>query len=228
MSGNITKLYNNTSVTQNLTAIGVSYLGSTGTRAMTLPTGTQADYTYDQSTPVSGWIDIPCDITARGGGANNPAWSLFRNGIYAYEFPGSSGMKEVWATIHIPHTIDTTTGVYLHTHWAPNTASSAGDVKWNFEYTYASSNGVLGATSTTSVVTARPATYTHTISEISAPILAGSLEVDGIILIRCYRDAAATEDTSTDSAFLFFIDCHIQVNKFSTKNRNKAGGSFYT
>ena len=78
------------------------------------------------------------------------------------------------------------------------------------------------------MTTAHGAQYVHMITEIAAPVLAGTLEVDGVLQLHVYRDGAAGADTSTTSAFLLFIDAHIQVSKFATKNRNKAGGSFYT
>jgi hypothetical protein len=53
-------------------------------------------------------------------------------------------------------------------------------------------------------------------------VLTGTLEVDGIVLLRVFR-------ASTNPAALFFIDAHIPVCKHATKQRNKvATGSFYT
>jgi hypothetical protein len=207
----------------NMTALSS---GTTKISSLVFAAGTQPDFQVDQTTPADGWADITCDINVKGSGVNNPAWSLFRDNIYAFEFPGT-GMKEVWANVHIPHNYSPGTGLYFHVHWAPNVAGGTGNIKWQFEYTYASRDGTYGATTTTSVVQAMPAQYTHTITEIASPVLTGQLEVDGLLLIRCFRDAGDAQDTSTQSAFLFFIDCHINTSKFSTKYRNKATGSFY-
>jgi hypothetical protein len=192
--------------------------------------GANSDFQYDWDSPSDGWTDLPVNLTVRGSGSNNPAWSVFRNNLYAYEFVGTpdGSLKEIWGEIHVPHSHAVGTGIYFHVHWAPNSASPSGNIKFNFEYTYANSGSVYPASSVVSVVQAMPAQYTHTITEIASPVLAGRLEVDGLVLVRLYRDPADAQDTSTDSAFIFNVDCHMNVNKWGTKYRNKdIGGSFY-
>lgn len=51
------------------------------------------------------------------------------------------------------------------------------------------------------------------------------LQTDGIILIRCYRDANDTYDTLDQLPFAHFVDCHYQSTGATTKNRNYP---FYT
>ena len=227
------------------TGISVSTTGTTTTIAMsasvanasclstgvTVPASTTSDFQIDCNTPGSGWIDLPVQATVRGTGGNDPTFSTWRSPQRAYEFVGSSSeMREIFGQIHIPHTIKPGTGIYFHVHWVPSAASPSGNIVWKFDYSYAGpgNNQVFPASSTVTATATMPAQYTHMITEIAAPVLAGSLEVDGVISLRVYRDAADAGDTSTNSAFLLFIDAHIQVAKFATKNRNKAGGSFYT
>lgn len=213
-----------TQTLSNKTVTGTAYPST-----IAFSTGTGSDILYDQNAPTDGWTDIPIEITVKGSGVNDPSFTVFRNGIQAYEFVGTpdGAMRQVWGTIHIPHQITPGTGIYFHIHWAPNAASSSGNVKFNFEYTYASSGSAFPATQTVSVVQAMPAQYTHTITEIAAPVLTGSLEVDGNVLVRMYRNPADVQDTSTNSAFVFLMDCHVNISKFATKYRNKATGSFY-
>jgi hypothetical protein len=208
-------------VTPNMTCL------STG---VTVPAATTADFQIDCNTPDGGWIDIPIQPTVKGTGGNDPVYNVWRSPQRAYEFTGaSSDLREIFGQLHVPHTIKPGTGIYFHVHWVPSAASPSGNIVWKFDYSYAGpgNNQVFPASTTVTATATMPAQYTHMITEIAAPVLAGSLEVDGVISIRVYRDAADAGDTSTNSAFLLFIDTHIQVSKFATKNRNKAGGSFY-
>jgi len=53
-----------------------------------------------------------------------------------------------------------------------------------------------------------------------------ALEVDGVILARCWRDASRAADTLNVAPFLHFSDCHYQSNGvFGTKDKNYP---FYT
>lgn len=194
-----------------------------------MPVGTDPDFTYDCGTPMAGWTDIPLHPIPRSTGANVPSFNVFRGAIRAYEFVGNAAnMRELYGYFHIPHQIAPGTGIYYHVHWAPDAASPTGNITWNFEYSYANGNGtsVFPTPATISITATMPSQYTHMITEIATPALT-DLQVDGIILLRLYRDAALATDTSTNSAFLFFIDAHVNIAKFGTKNRNVATGGFY-
>lgn len=179
----------------------------------------------------NGWIDINVPITTMGSGSNDPTITSIvgLTGMQVYTFPGSGGasMHQCWGIIHIPHDYAVGTGIYLHAHVLTDTAVISGSYKINFDYTYASSDGIFSAVQTVSVVDTFSAPLQHKITEIASPILTGNLEVDGVVMIRMWRDYADVQDTFTGDLHLMFIDAHCQVSKFSTKNRNKATGSFY-
>lgn len=107
-------------------------------------------------------------------------------------------------------------------HWSnaavtPNT----GNVIWGFEYTYSRgyNQQAFPATTTITVTQACPATrYQHNIAE-TGEITIANLEVDGLILVRAYRDAAAGGDTCTDAVFGHTADIHYQSTGMATKNR---------
>lgn len=189
---------------------------------------TSPDMTIDSATGY-GWIDIPAPVQVRGSGANNPSFTAYNGNFYAYELPGSGAFREVWSEIHIPHDILPGTGVYFHTHITNGSAGgTTGTVYMQYEYIYATSTGTFSATSTVGSTTTFSAANQHRISETASSYLAGSTEVDGVILLRVFRDPANVLDTFPGSVWLLFVDCHVNVSKFSTKNRNNSGGSFYT
>ena len=241
-NGTITTLGSTTAgiTTANITTNNTTTLNVTGKATFTnqsvnvpsinFQAGTQADF---RITDTNGFLDINVPITTTGSGTNDPTITQITGltGMQMYTFPGSGGgasMRQCWGIIHIPHNYAPGTGVFFHTHVMTDAAVLTGNYKINFDYTYASSAGVFPAVQTVSVIDNFTSTLQHKISEISAPILASSLEVDGVIMIRMWRDHADAQDTFAGDVHLMFIDAHIQINKFSTKYKDKSTtGSFY-
>lgn len=179
---------------------------------------------------VDGWDDYTGEISVRGTGSNNPSFTQFQSGLYAYEFPGSA-MKEVWVSFHVRHNYAVGTKIYLHAHYANAAASpGAGDVRWGFEYTVAKGHNqaAFGAPTTVYVTqTCSTTRYQHMIAELSETdaIPSTQLEPDSLILVRIFRDATAPADTLADAVHLLMVDCHVQSNTFATKNK---APNFYT
>lgn len=170
-----------------------------------------------------GWADITGDINVKGTGANSPAWSSFVSGIYAYEF-SASVMKECWIVFHVPHSYAPGSDLYLHTHWS-TTGTDTGVVRWGFEYTYAKgynqgADSVFPSSQTVYIEQAGSGVARrHMIAE-TLPVTIPGLEVDSLILVRVFRDAAHVNDTQTSAAFLFTSDIHFLADKVVTPNRN--------
>ncbi len=171
-----------------------------------------------------GWADIIAPITVRGGGANNPAWVQFRDGIFGYEFQ-SSRSNEFWASYHLNHDYALGTPIFPHVHWSPVTAQT-GTVRWTLEYTVAkghqqTTGSVFGHTQTISMLTtiSQPSQYMHFVTEVpEAQGLTSSLfEPDALIVARWFRHGA--NDTYPASVIGFTTDIHYQVARASTKNR---------
>lgn len=142
-------------------------------------------------------------------------------------------MNEVWINFHIPHDYVPGTQIYFHTHWSnPAATPNTGNVVWGFDYTFArgglasgTANGAFPATSNITVTAACPAVSgTHNISETTGITITG-LEVDGVIMVRVYRDATNVADTCTDPVFLHLVDAHYQSTNIATKS--KTAGNFY-
>jgi hypothetical protein len=174
-----------------------------------------------------GWRDITADITVRGGGASNPAWTQYNGtSIHAYAF-AASGTTECWLSFHIPHDYVPGSEIHIHAHWSQTTADSGNSVEWYFDALYAKGfdqQAFPNAVTTVQVAQACSATVRqHMIAEVqlstSGAIGGNAIEVDGIVLVRAYRNAAATNDTSTQIAFLHFVDLHYQSDNRATKNK---------
>lgn len=222
-------LTGNGNFTDDLTPSTIAVSGSAKfASGLTVPKTTNTGVKVDVDAPTFGWRDILGDITIRVAGADDPTFSVFRGNIRAFEFSATL-MKEAFLVYHIPHDYVPGTDIYFHTHWANAAAvPNTGNVIWGFEYSYAKgyNQEAFPAASTVTVTQACPATrYQHNIAETAAVTIAG-LEIDGLVLVRVYRDGAAGGDTCTDSAFLFTADLHYQSTNVATKQKN--GPAFYT
>lgn len=187
------------------------------------------DFSIDNSEE-NGWIDINMPIIITGTGSNDPTIASVTGltRMQLYTFPGSGAMKQCWSQIHIPHNYAIGTGIYFHAHVLTDAAVLTGNYKINFDYSYASSGNVFSAVQTVSVTDNFTNTLQHKITEISSPVLTANLEVDGVVMIRMWRDPSDVSDTFAGDVHLLYIDCHMNVSKFSTKYRNKlTTGSFY-
>ena len=179
--------------------------------------------------PTTGWRDLPTEISVKGSGANNPSFTVFRDGISLHEFVGAGGgsaIRECWAEYHLNHDYKPNSDIYLHVHFAVGNTASSGNVKFNFEYTIAKGHqqgagSVFSATTTTSAIVAVNAgsNYEHHVAEIAVPISSTKLEVDSVILCRIYRDHSDVQDTFAESVWLIFTDVHYQFDRSGTKNR---------
>lgn len=190
--------------------------------ATNIDTTTNGTYTIAGG---AGWRDITSDINVKGTGANNPAWTTFINGISTYAF-SATVMQECWLVFHVDHDYKPGTGIYLHTHWS-TTGTNTGVCRWGFEYTIAKGHNQsnYGATTTVYAEQAYQGTaYRHMVTE-TAEITSAELEVDCLILVRVFRDAAHVNDTLTSVAHLFTSDIHYQADRFATKNK---APNFYT
>ena len=177
--------------------------------------------------PAFGWRDLTSAIDVRGSGGNDPNFAVYTGTtLRAFQFSAST-MNEVFFVFHVPHDWVPGTDLFFHAHWsnaaaAPNT----GNVVWSFDYSFAKGFGqeAFPAVQTASVIAASPAVrYIHNVSETTA-VSIPLMEVDGLILVRGYRDAANALDTCTDAVFLHTMDIHYQSTNMATINK---APSFY-
>lgn len=196
--------------------------------SLVLPKDSNTGIKINTASPEFGYQDILGQIELRGSGSNDPTFSIYTGtGFRAFQF-SATVMNECFIVFHIPHDYVPGTDVFFHVHWSNAAATpNTGNVIWGFEYTYARgyNQQAFPASSTVTVTQVCPATrYQHNIAETTAATIA-NLEVDGLLLVRMYRDAAAGGDTCTDAVFAHTADLHYQSTGVPTKNRNYP---FYT
>jgi hypothetical protein len=196
--------------------------------ALTIPKTPGIGIKVDQTTPTFGWRDIIGNLNVRGTGVNDPPFEIYTGtALRAYRFSATT-MMEVFFVYHIPHDYVPGTDIFFHMHWSNAAATpNTGNVVWGFEYSFAKgfNQEAFPATTTVTVTQASPATrYQHMVAETAA-ISIPTLEVDGLLLVRAYRDAAAGGDTCTDAVFGHTADIHYQSTNMATKAK---APNFYT
>lgn len=185
-----------------------------------------------------GWRDQLGNAGIRGNPSNSPTWAAWNGNIYQLQF--GTGTKEMTFEFHIQHdfltsadatAIGVTPELYLHTHWS-TAASDSGDVKWYYDITYAKGyeQAAFPAAITTSVTQTHEGTaLMHHIAEVKIATTSPSateldydtLEVDGLIIVRLYRNSADVADTITNAPFVHYTDLHYMTgDRTATKNRN--------
>jgi len=193
------------------------------TDSLVLPKTSGVGIKVDVDTPAYGWRDIIGNLNVRGTGANDPTFAIYTGtAMRQYQFSATI-MMEVFFVFHIPHDYVPGTDIYLHMHWS-NAAAVPGTVIWGFEYAFAKgfNQAPFPAFQTVTATQNSPATrYQHMVAETAAITIA-ALEVDGLLLVRAYRDA--TVDTCTDAVFGHTADVHYQSSNMATKNK---APSFY-
>ena len=188
--------------------------------------GIQVDF----AAPTFPWADQIGTINARGVGATDPAYAVFRGGIRQYQF---SVNDEVWCEFHLPHDYVPGSDIYIHAHWAYNAAAvTTGGPTWGFESTAAKGHQqqafvapVRPTIYQAAITSALGGRYMHHIAEIQLSAASPSatqlnnnlMEPDTLILVRCYL-AANTMDGGA-LPFLSFCDLHYQSTGIGTKNK---------
>jgi hypothetical protein len=175
----------------------------------------------------AGWRDMVCGLETRSG-PTQPVLQNFRNGIYLFAF-SPDNLQEAFATAHIDHDYKPGSDFHIHAHWSC-AAGATGNVKWYFEIMYAKGHNqaAFPAAVTSSVVQAASATaYRHMVAEVqmsaaspsAAQVDSDLLEVDGILLVRAYRNRDDVADTCNQSVFLHTVDIHYQTDRTATINK---------
>ncbi len=184
----------------------------------------------DFDAPTYAWQDLLGEITVRGIGANDPAWSVYRGGIRQYQFGAAD---EVWLNFHIPHDYVPGSDIYIHAHWSHIvTTVTGGSVTWGFEVSYSKGHNQAAFSAPITVTLAQNAStgqYQHLIAEIQLSAASPSvsqldsdiIEVDGLILVRAYLSAnnMTVSGGLVPDPFLHYVDIHYQSTGIGTKQK---------
>lgn len=176
--------------------------------------------------PQYAWEDYLSSTTPYSGPeAHAPSFEEFLPGINKYRFKAGDRSYHEY---HILHDYAPSTDMYIHVHWAHNSASvTGGSTTWEFTVTYAKgySQQVFHTpkilTVTQDVVNTP---LTHQIAETKLSVVGGSatqlnssdIETDGIILVQ----TKLLNNTTGTNPFMMFCDIHYQSTGLGTKNKN--------
>lgn len=189
---------------------------------------------------------------AGGGNASLPDYVSYNGfNIYAFRFGTTNPnnhLHEAFIEYHLPHDYVPNSDIYIHSHWSQATVDTGGTAgvpgicKWMYNVLSAKGHGTPGSSSRGAFSTevfcsglqqGSTTQYGHMISEIqlssltptSNQINSSTLEPDGLLLVRVYRDPNDTQDTLNQDVFLHFVDIHYQSTNISTKQKSP---DFYT
>jgi len=172
-----------------------------------------------QDNDVFGWKDMTANMSSgRGTGASAPSWAAFRGNIEALEFSAGT-MNEVFITFHPNHDIIEGENFYPHIHWSPN-GTGTGTVRWGIEYSIAKGFDQEAFPEPTTIYVEHEITtnsqYRHLISEVTDAQAIPMPEVDSLVLLRIFRDAAHANDDFASTVFGLTADLHYRSGKFNT------------
>lgn len=173
-----------------------------------------------------GWNDyIISGLVLPTTGPNPPVISEFRNGLYALGFVDGAIRKETYANIHILHDYKMGTLIYPHIHWSHSEAVPAGNVVWGLMFSIARGHNVQAYPAPTTIYLQQTALaqYTHHIIEASdaQAIPFVNAEPDSLVKITVFRDPTDVNDTFAGTAFLDFIDLHVETDGFLTQEKTR-------
>jgi len=183
-----------------------------------------------EGTPTFPWHDLLGPLHSHYGEANAAQSAAFIGTIPAIQFHAEN--KEAHVNFHLPHDYVPGTDLYIHVHWAHNSATvTGGSVTWSFEYTYAKGfdQAAFSSPKTLSITQDASTTqYQHMVAETSLSVSGGSatqldtdeIETDSVIQCRLYLNSNDITDSVTQPwPFAFFVDIHYQSATVGTKNK---------
>jgi hypothetical protein len=134
-------------------------------------------------------------------------------------------MREAFAEFHVPHTWKPGTMMYPHVHFTVLSAA-AGTVRWGFEYAFARTQRSSGffrypeTTETIFIEQVVPANSERIHFVCEAPENEGipgtDLEVDGMFIVRLFRDGGHANDTFNADVFGITVDLHTEIDRYAT------------
>lgn len=162
------------------------------------------------------WNDLNVGMSV-GLGAAAPSLTTLTGGIKTYQFNGVATMNECFASIELLHDYKEGTDIYPHIHWSPTTAS-AGNVKWQLEYSVVSPGGAISGSSTTTVTQAASGIKLHN-AEFTTSIPGTNRKIGDQIMLRLFRNPSDGADDYGDPAALISFGIHYQVDDIGSTNR---------
>ena len=181
----------------------------------------------DHVSPTFGFADILGNLNIRSAGANDPTFAVFRGNLRQFQF-SNAGMRKVYMEYHIPHDYLPGSDIFVHVHWSQivvdtgGPAGVPGNVKWQFDLSYAKGHGQAAFTAPVSSFVIQQASsvqYQHMLTEVAVSTPGGAvdridtslMEPDGVLLVRAFRIPTDVVDTLNQAPFVHYVDLHYQT-----------------
>lgn len=157
--------------------------------------------------------DLTVSATSAKSGSNNPTWATYKScGLWFY--PDGSDVKELFATVQLPHGWKVGSTIYPHIHWVGAVGQTTAKVTWAIDYTWANLNATFSAATTISAynTTDNASDVIAHMQKITAlPSISGAGKtLSSVLLIRIYRLGTDVNDTYGQDAGIIQIDFHIE------------------
>mgnify|MGYP000854611094 CR=1 FL=1 len=164
------------------------------------------------------WQDINSGAVALIG-ASAPALTNVAGGLYLEAFSGTGPSEQVFGSFEVLHDYKEGTDLWPHIHWLP-LDSTAGDVKWNLEYSIARMGQALTAPAFLSGTQAAggSANVLRTI-ETSTPIPGTGMKIGDQVIWRLFRNSGDVADTYAGLAAIVSFGVHYEVDDIGSNNK---------
>ena len=174
------------------------------------------------------WDDLRITLDNGSCGTAIEYFSGITAGPQIYYFRNNDGLEAMSFTVQLPHGWKEGSRIYPHIHWTPKT-SLPGNVEWNLDYTWANFNPekaeVFPKIITNTVLSVGPfVANTHNITVLSKNnegIEGTGKRVSSVLICRIWRYSKDKEDTYEADAGALFLDFHIQIDGFGSRQEYK-------
>ena len=159
------------------------------------------------------WEDLQINISSvRLPASNAPTWTAYK-GSQVLAFDGSS-TDIIYFTAQMPHARLVNSDVEFHIHYVPED-NAAGNVAWEFTYSWASINGTFSAETVDTVYLSTPEVADkHILGEIAEDISGTGKGISSFLLCSLKRLGGLAADTyDGKSIYLIGADFHVEIDQ---------------
>ena len=161
-------------------------------------------------------IAIGSSSLEKGAAAPDLVSFLGAGGLKILGFNGTATEESLHGIFEMSHKWKEGTDVTPHLHWVPTTAN-AGNVVWQFEYSWQNIDETFGAVTTITVTDATDTTAWKHLNPTFSAISGAGKTIDSIIKFRIFRDPAHASDSYGDDAGLLDIGMHFEANTIGSR-----------
>lgn len=164
-----------------------------------------------------------------------PTYQVYTGSIQQLRFSNTI-TQEIFLEYHIPHNYLPNSDMFIHVHWSQIVIDSGGlagipgTAKWSFDVSYSKGHQQEAFRSPISLFVTQQGSSTqfmHNIGEIqlsaasptASQLDSNDIEVDGVILIRMWRDPTDLANTLNQFPYVHFVDIHYQSTGIGTRNK---------